>query len=1354
MYYKKFNLTFFAVFLNFILNAQYIKDQSASDFISLSIENGLSQNTVNTIFKDKAGYLWFGTDDGLNRYNSYDIDIIDSKKNNVKSLKGLEILDLYEDIRGIIWIGTDNGLKFYNPISETVNDCSLFGNFGKPIRVTCIEKENDSSIWLGTSEGLLLYNFSRGVIKHYTNNENKTNSLSNTNILSIINNKKEIWIGTQNGLNYFNKTNKTFRRYHHSGNKSSIAGNTITALSRNKKGGIWIGTLQGGISLYSNNTHTFQTFNSGNSGLPHDEIRDISPSSDGNLWIATNGGGICKMDVNKYTFSVFDHNPNNEQSLVTNSIYSIYEDRDGIVWVGTYAGGVCFNISKNNVFKIVKHHAHDPNSISESRIRSIYLDSSNNLWLGTWGGISKYDPKTKKYTSYSHDKNNVNSLSFNTVTSIFEDSNKNMWFGTYTGGLNLLNTNNNFTHFKHSSNDNKSISDNKIYCITEDHLKNLWIGTESGLNLYDPVKKTFRKFGNMSIRDINIAKDNTLILATVGGISIFNPENLTFINIHPNELDSTPLSQIYLEQNNNSIWICSQGSGLGLLDLNSKKIIFYTENDGLPSNFVSSIIPTKDNALWISTYKGLVKFNKTTKAFENLGKSNKLFSKQFQPKASLILPDNNIAFGGSKGLIIFNPDSIVNRKTNPKTVFTALKINNKLVDIASKDSPLKQNISSTKELRLKSNQNDFSIDFATLDFSTQGENEYAYILENYMDNWVNIGTSRSVSFTNLSHGNYILKVKNLNNRFKGNYQSIKIVIDPPFYFTWWFKILTLCIILILFYYYNKYTLISIKQKNDNEIQRLKLKNEEEFSQMRFRFFTYISHELRTPLTLISDPLNQLIKQNKESNIEPNKDMRFLKLINKNVFRLVRLVDQILDISKLEGDTLSLQVSEQNIIKCIENTAKAFYEFAIQNEILFKFHKTNDKLIGWIDDDKIEKIMYNLLSNAFKFTLKKGSIYIFVEYTDESKEYIKISIKDNGIGIAEDKLSKIFEGFYQVRSAKSLNPNGAGIGLDYVSKLTKLHKGTINVESEPNVGSIFSVTIPIDKKYYENENIKVNITERAVLAPIQLEKEPQETQIPFKKHSKNTPCILVVEDDFDIRTYIVESLSHKFKVIQASNGQEGLSKAIQHIPDLILSDTLMPIMDGIEFCKEIKKNDETIHIPFLFLSAWTSDEFKIKGLELGAIDYIKKPFSFPILESRITNIIENSRKISEKSKTKIDFIPENLSIDSTDDLFISKAYEILDQNFDDPDFNAISFQKSMNMSHSGLYRKLKQLTGKSSNEFIRDYRLKRATQIIKQDTGLLISEISIKSGFNDPKYFSKCFKEAYGFSPTEFAKKHN
>jgi ligand-binding sensor domain-containing protein/signal transduction histidine kinase/DNA-binding NarL/FixJ family response regulator len=1350
MFNNSLKFFLFSFFYISISNAQYIDDQSEFDFNTITTADGLSQNTVNTILKDKSGFLWFGTDDGLNRYDSYDIKIISIRDSNSNVSTGNKVFDLYEDNENILWIGTDNGLKSYNPVTEKVTNHSIFQNFSLPIRINCIEKENDLLIWLGTSEGLVLYHKDEGIIEHYRFNSSKVNSLSNSEVLSLASYKDELWVGTEYGLNHFTKKNKQFVNYfHRTVNPNSLAGNTITALSVNKDGDLWIGTLQGGVSFLPYFSEQFTNYNTKNSLLQHNEVFDIFQSKSNNIWVATNGGGLTKINPQNNTFTNYLYDSNHLQSIATNAVYSVYEDRDGILWVGTYGEGISFNTSKKSVFKLIKHQTHNPNSIIESRVRSVYLDRKEHLWFGTLGGVSVYNPESKTYDSYTHQSKDENSLSFNTVTTIIEDHTGRMWFGTYSGGLNLLDINNSgFIQYKNTPSSSKSISDDKIYSLMEDTSKNLWVGTQRGLNLYNSKDDSFTTFGNLEVRDIKLAENGNFIIATMGGVSIFNPKTRMFENFYSDTLISTPLSEVHIDDDENIIWFCSQGKGMGYLELSTKIFKFFTQEDGLSSNFVSSLIP-QGKIFWVSTYKGLVKFDKSTKTFDNFTATRKLPSNQFQPKASVILPDNTLGFGGSKGLVVFNTDSI-NKITKPiNIVFSSLKIDNKTIDINKTNSPIDKSLNNTNQLRLKSNQNDFALEFAALEFGNQGSNKYVYMLEGYMDTWASLGTSRSVGFTNLNHGDYIFKVKLINSGNDIDVKSLNIHIAPPFYATWWFKILMAILLIAVLYYYNKYTIISTKQKNKNELQRQKLKNEEDFNQMRFRFFTYVSHELRTPLTLISDPVSQLINNKTDKD---DHDYHLLKLINKNVFRLLRLVDQILDISKIEGNTLNLQVSKQNIVKCIEDTSTVFHEFAIQNNITFKFNKEQEVIMGWVDEDKIEKIIYNLLSNAFKFTLKKGSISITISYFDATKQKVVISVKDSGIGIPEDKLSKIFEGFYQVKSAKSLNPNGAGIGLDYVNRLTKLHKGSINVESQMDKGSIFSLTIPIKKEAYKSKNIRKYSSKRPPLGPIKIDKEEQsEIQNQTKSHNKSIPKVLVVEDDFDIRSYVVQSLSQKFRVIDAPNGKEGLAKAKKHIPDLILSDTMMPIMNGIEFCKEIKKDQTTSHIPFLFLSAWSSDEFKINGLNIGAIDYIKKPFSYKILESKIINIIETNKKISEKSKTKLDFIPENTDLDSADDLFVHKAYVILDKSFNNSDFTADTFKKEMNMSHSVLYRKLTQLTGMSSNEFIRNYRLKRAAQIIEQNSGLLISEICIMTGFNDPKYFSKCFKQAYNMSPTDFAK---
>lgn len=1331
-------------------SGQYMEDHSQGDFLSLTIEDGLSHNTVYCILKDRSGYVWFGTNDGINRYNSYDITVFKAKVQKSEMLRGETVYDLFEDKEGKLWIAAGYGLYQYDPVTEALSKRRLFEKSSLRFSVNCIEAENDSLLWLGTSEGLVLYHLRKGLVESYEHAASNVHSISNSDVWALANDDKTLWVGTKNGLNHFDKNARKFTNYFHRENDpGTIAGNAIMVLTVDQNGGLWIGTEESGISYLARGSHQFKTYHTGNSNLSNNKIKDFCQTPEGDLWIATNGGGLNKMHHQKRSFTAFNQNPSNLRGLVSNSVYSVLEDREGILWVGTFASGICFNTSKNNEFKIIRHQPHDTNSVCESRIRSLFLDSKDDLWLGTWGGLSVYDGSNKSFKSYTSQKDDPSSLSFNTVTSVFEDRAGNMWVGTYSGGLNLLNADKQgFVHFKNNPGDINSLSNNSIYCIKEDSLHNIWIGTLSGLNKYNLSENKFKRFSKMNIRDIQVTRQGNLVLATVGGILFFNPLTETFEHFYCQELSAFPFSQVLLQNDDREVWFGSQGGGMGFLDLNTRKFTIFTEEDGLSSNFVSSIVPSGHDIFWISTFKGLSKFNRQTGLFENFGLADKLPCYQFQPKASVILPDGSIGFGGSKGLVVFHPDSISKGKENPTIVISSLKIDNKVVAVNGAGSPLRQSISNTRVLHLKYGQNDFAFDFAALNFNNPGNSQYAYILENYMNEWAYIGNTRSVGFTNLNHGEYNLRIKTVNDTSGENEKSLKIIIAPPFYATWWFKALVAILIAALFFCYKRYTFISIKQKNDLALQRLKLKSDEEFSQMRLRFFTYISHELRTPLTLISDPLHQLINTKRDA-----KDRRLLTLIDKSVSRLLRLIDQILDISKLEGDTLSLKVSQQDIVKRLEETVGAFYEFAVQKDITFKFQKEMKHLKGWIDEDKLEKIMYNLLSNAFKFTSEKGEVAILLSFADQGEDYVIIRVRDNGIGISEDKLPKIFEGFYQVRSGQMLNAEGAGIGLAYVKRLVALHHATISVESQEGIGSTFTIKIPVKKTYYKAEEIAEDNIREVALNTVILNNGDHKNQLSKKRHSKDTPRLLVVEDEPDIRAYIVDSLSQKFRIVEACNGKEGFDQAMKYMPDLILSDTLMPVMDGIELCRQIKENDKTGHIPFVFLSAWTSDNFKMRGLELGANDYIKKPFNIKIVESKITNIIEHGKRLSEMSKTKVSLIPENKNIDSFDNQFMRKAREVLEQHFDNPDFNAYTFRKEMSMSHSVLYRKLKQLTGKSSNEFIRSYRLKRSAQIIRQNSGLLIAEICIKSGFNDPKYFSQCFKREYKLTPSEYAMKY-
>lgn len=1330
------------------VNSQYI-DNINDDFEKLTVESGLNQNTVNCILKDQHGFVWFGTNSGLNRFDSNKLSAFNVDVNDEIDMQNLHIYDLFESTQGEIWIASDAGLIRYNPLIEKIDIPFELGLSSDNPVVYAIEPESDSLLWLGTSRGVKQLHVYDGIQSSYNHEPYQPNSLSSSYVYDLCVTEREVWIATANGLDVLNRSNSSFNHFTYDINsKNSLPDDVVRSLELDNTGCVLMGTEHGGFAIYDPVQNKFKVFNTENSAIPHNDVRDVFISPSGLVWIATNGGGLCVYD-GKDVKVAYEHNPDRPDGLNTNGVYSVYEDSEGVLWVGTYTGGVNYNIKRSNDFKIVRHVPFEKNSICENSVRSMFLDSNNDLWVGTLGGLSHYNHSKRIFTSYVSNANKNSSLSFNTVTTIFEDSKKRVWVGTYSGGINLLNKQKTgFKHYRHDPKNNNTLAGDNIYCIVEDGEGVIWAATSMGLSFYNSQIDNFERVGRLDVRDIKVLSDGNLLLSIFSGLAMFNIQTGGIEYYTADELSPFPVTSMYLESQNR-VWLTSQGAGLASFDIAKKEYQFYTKKDGLPSNFISSILPYEGDKMWIGTYNGFSLFDQKTNTFTNYSLSHGLPASEFHPKSALYLPDGNIAFGGSKGMVFFNPQKVVNLEFERNLVMTSFSIDNKIVSANAPNSPLTKQIDETERLVLAYGENDFSFNFVDINFRSGGHSEYLYKLENYNTDWVNIGERTMVAFTNIKPGNYTFKVKVANS---DQIKAIDIKIKAPFWMQWYFFVFIIMLIIALAYLYNKYSLISINQKNDLLLERMEYENETELNQMRTRFFTYISHELRTPLTLIIDPLRKAIEINKDGIIARNLDF-----VDKNTKRLLQLVDQIIDFRKLENDALKLQVEVLPISKVVNDIYLSFEEMAHQRGINYRI-ESDIGIEGWADRDKIEKIMYNLLTNAFKFTPDGGAITVGLEGIQEEGA-INIYIKDTGKGIAKDNQEKIFEIFFQDVTQPKNRKGSFGLGLSYVSRLVKLHYGKIMVDSVPQEGSQFTVTLPIGKDAYsENERCVIIESPETNKKEVhkqrrELMKEPINEENNFPEHDKNTPKIVVVEDEPQLRDYFYISIAPKYKVYKAADGVEGLELIKKVMPDLILSDNMMPIMNGTELCQRVKKVPELEHIPFILVSAWNSDDQKIEGLKVGATDYISKPLDMDLLLAKIESILSDQERLKKKSKSTLDVSPDAPDIESEDVTFIREAKAIIEDHIDNSDFNSMIFEKRLNMSHAVLYRRLKRLTGMSSNEFIRDFRMKRAAQLIEKDKSLKVADVGFKVGYVDTKYFSQCFKKQFGITPTEYKNNH-
>jgi signal transduction histidine kinase/ligand-binding sensor domain-containing protein/AraC-like DNA-binding protein len=1363
----------------------YSQDGHRLSFRYLSIEEGLSQNTVNCIFKDNRGFMWFGTNDGLNRWDGYEFTIYRYNAHDKNSIKGNKIYDIAEDAEGILWIGSrTGGLSRYDRQKDTFTSylhnqgdtASISSNF-----VSFIFADDQNKLWVGTlGGGLNLFDretetFQR--IHFFCKGEYCDQQLPFKELTSILQDKHgRFWIaGYYPGIALYDPISQTLHMTPFDSlekNENHMVGKS---LFEDSEGRIWICTEGHGFYVFNPEKNSFENYTKDNSGLNDNIVKQVIQRSQDEFWLATDGGGINIFNLQKQSFAYIQNDNNIPGGLSSNAVYSMYEDDQNILWVGTFGAGINLHHKQNQQFRHYWHHPVKNYSLSHRAVLSICEDATGLIWIGTdGGGLNAFNPETQRFIHYKHDEGDPNSLSSNAVTSLLKVNKEELWIGTYQGGLSILNPETGaFRRYYANLRHPNALQGEHIWALLKDSRDRIWIGSlNGGLHLYRsetddflPVRNSINQPEKFVHRVTCLAEDtrgNIWIGGT--GLSRMNPETLEFITFWHNPNDENSLSsndiRCIFQDSKNRIWIGTEGGGLNWLLPDEKSFRVFNTYDGLPNDVIHSIQEDDYGNLWMSTNKGLCKFDPDKLIFKSFDRSDGLQSNEFSYNASWKTKNGEMYFGGVNGFNVFNPASIQENPVKPKVYITGFQINNKPLEIGAENSPLTQHISETRYITLTHKQSVISIEYTALNFISSEKNQYAYILEGFIPEWTYAGTRRMATYTNLQSGDYIFRVKASNNdgvwNDEGAFVHIK-VLPPPWKTSWAYLIYTMTFIFLL-YSFRKFANDRAQMKNNIRIKELEKQKIDEVAQTKLRFFTNISHELRTPLTLIIGPLEKLMEDQTLTNNYKN----HFSIMQRNARRLLRMVNQLMEFRKMEKGKMDLSLKQENIISFVRNIKEAFNDFALQHKMNYNFSSNCDKLWMYCDVDKLDKIFYNLLSNAFKFTPDGGSIFVAIEHQPE-KSRVNIIVQDNGIGISRERITKIFDRFYKINQdeklRKSIEQESSGIGLSHTKELIEMHNGSILVESQEGKGSKFVVSLPLDKSLFKPEDfVEYRTLEQDDLRNklmTFLDEEPlqQDTEeilnIDDGLKQIDKPLVLIVDDNRDIRRFIKICLEENHRTIEAENGSTGLDKALKYIPDLIISDIMMPVTDGIEFCRKIKEREETCHIPVVLLTAWDSTERHIAGFQTGGDDYITKPFDSNILLARVQNLIISRKRLRDLFKKNILLEPAELTIESADDQFIKKAVKIVEDNISDPDFDVRRFVREIGMSRSVLYRKLQAVTNQSANEFIRLIRLKRAAQLLKK-TNCTIAEVSSDVGFNDPQYFSKCFSRQFGKTPSEYA----
>lgn len=1328
-----------------ILGAYSTLAQNPIPFHRIGTPQGLSQSTVFCAFQDSRGFLWFGTAEGLNRYDGYNFKVFRHVLNDNTSLSSNDIVTINEDGHGNIWVGTrTRGVSILN--TKTLKFDNSLNNL-KAVNtrysaVNSIIRDNSNNIWFTTSgRGIFKQNFK-------TKKINKISLKIDELITSGFKDKKgNIWFGT-NGMHLIKFENELKAKFFTIQKNTDKNNHYISGISEGASGKIYLTTNTFGLFVLDQAQNNIKNiFYRPNVSDGVNNMKSIACNDENTFYITSNDGLIVFYNEDISTIVEQKAAPSRRFAISTHALMSTLVDKNQNIWIGTWESGLNVNYKKQPSFSLLRHESGMSNGPLDRKITAVEATNFS-IWLGTNFGLSEYNRKNQTWRHF-----NQNQLSGIDINSMKYDADGDLFISAYQKDLNIYTDRDKI--FKKIKNPylrkNSSIS-----ILAKENNGKIWVGTNSsGLFLYDKISNVFTPIStrfpqlnlNVGISAILHDNQNQLWVGTISnGIYKLNLNTNTYKKYSSSSkigsLSDEHILSLHQDKNNN-IWIGTNGGGLNLFNNSTESFTTLSETDGLPNNTIKSIVEDYQGNLWLSTNQGICNFNAETGKFKNYTEADGLQGKEFLRNVGTINFEGELFFGGSNGLTYFQPQELNRKPTNsPKIYFTDLKLFNKNVAINEKKSPLKEEISQLKEITLNHNQSVFTIEFLALDFQQLKNYQYAYKLEGFDNDWNYIGTQRNASYTNLHEGNYTFKVKATNNAgiWTENISNLNLTILPPWYRTIWAYIAYILAFSLSFYYWLNSIKIKERLQADIRIQKMEAKKIRELDAAKTNFFTNISHEFRTPLTLIISPIQQLLQNNTAGVSELSQQHN---LILKNAQRLLRLINQILDISKIEAGNLKLEVSKNDIVEFLNSIAISFKTLAEKNNIDFQINIKNNNRYCYFDKDVIEKIVFNLLSNAFKFTTNFGEIALEAEVKNN---HLFISVFDNGIGMDEETTSHIFERYFQAKGKKERKSIGTGIGLALTKELTELHLGHISVKSALNKGSQFMVEIPVAAHKFDITQIKENFDINLVPQPNYIQTS---SHLPSEIILENdAPILLIVEDNDELREYLVGIFDNKYKILEAENGQIGLQKAIEHLPDIILSDFIMPIMDGGEFCVAIKKNEKTSHIPFIILTSKQNTAAINLGYDLGADDYILKPFNANILAKKLESILRTRSIFKQKFGKSVELIPENILQNETEEKFFTKAITIIENKISDPTFDVTALEGELSMSKMQLYRKLKGVSNLAPNEFIRNIRLKKAAQILSNTT-LNISEIAYRVGFNDPAYFARCFRKEFGKAPTDY-----
>lgn len=1332
-------------------------------FKQLSTLNGLPTDEVQKVYQDKDGFIWFATRYGLCQYDGYQVTLFKSNLYTPGLFTNNNIYCLTEDNNHNLWIGTPEGLNVLNKETGKIRKYTI-PNIAHNV-VSCLLVTKDNNIWVGTDAGLCKYMPQTDTFVLYSGELTK-NVLLNASIKTLMEDSQgDIWIGTWSaGLYRYAPASNRFYSYPQINQR-----NSAHVVYEDQQQNIWVGTWDEGLFMlqhprdmknvsWLNYRHYANNPSSLSDNIVYDIAEDLNTHT---LWVGTRSGLSIMQHHTPGEFINYKQQKS-PYRIASNEINSILRDRFGTMWIGSIGGGVLMTDTHKSMFNLYNLDV-SPEDIPTNAVRALFVDADQNVWLGVGSyGLARQERATNRLVFYSRIPEFSEIATVPTVYAIIQRKRSgHIWFGTYDGGLYIYRKGEKVTQLL--PNNCSYLRDGCVASLYEDSAGNCWVGTRNGLGVSfaDGSSHAFTKMlcqgvdlEKCYVKDIVQHTDGTIWLATAnyGIIHIKgdarHPETLTYeyYNLLNQKLMTNAALCVYLDTSGR-LWIGTEGSGLYLYDEKKNTFIEKNRHFNLPGDMVGSIEEDKQGNLWLGTNVGLVKLSAPTNLTDATTRvytsADGLQDNFFIPQSSFSNGDE-LFFGGYKGYNSFVPTEMDEQMPTVPFFITDIKIFNR--SFASLTPDVQKRISKTmpaftQQIELPHEYNNFNIEFASLTYQSPELNKYAYRLQGFDKEWqYTDATRRFAYYNNLKSGTYTfqLKATNGNGVWSNSIREVIVIVYPPFWATWWAYIIYIVWAAVILFFISRAAKNRLLLKNKLQLREMEKSKADELNHAKLQFFTNITHELLTPLTIISATLDELKVQ------APHHDDLY-GVMNSNIRRLIRLLQQILEFRKAETGNLKLRVSPGDLVTFVKNEAESFRPLVKKKKIHFSIICDPESIIGYFDTDKLDKILYNLFSNAAKYNNEGGYIQVNLSYATDTN-FVLLTVKDNGKGISKENQKTLFKRFYE-GDYRKFNTIGTGIGLSLTKNLVELHGGSIEIESELNQGTLFTVLLPIERSYFKEEEI-----DEEVILPAHQEVVYEETEVPqpLEPAKERIHSLLVMEDNEDLLQLMVRLLSRDYKVFTAENGKEGIVVIENEDIDLVVSDIMMPQMDGIEFCNYVKSKLEYSHIPVILLTAKSKEEDRAQAYESGADAFLSKPFNLTVLHARIRNLLKYKERMAHDFKNQLVFEVKELNYTSIDEEFMQRAIDCVNRYLDDPEFDQLQFIEEMGTSKSTLYKKLKSLTGLNTSGFIRNIRLKAACRIMeKKSTSIRISELAYAVGFNDPKYFSACFKKDFGMLPSEY-----